>query len=365
MHVPPRDEGHETTRSPLNLATVRIALSLAALAAAPGIVKAAPPPTPVSARAPRAETPRAGVTMAWENDAFASTDRHYTNGLRIALQLPAPSSFASWAARGRRTCDVGLVVGQQMFTPEDVRSSSRVLDDRPYAGWLYAGIVLRMRGGGPWDEPDSRPVLDTFEVDVGVLGAWSAAESTQRFVHKVTGGKQSAGWKHQAREAPALQLSWLRQVRAARVHLPLALELDVTPHVGVAAGSFMCAVRAGATVRVGRGIPPDFGGMDDDALPLPIPIGEVPAPRPAFGAWLVVRGDARASFFDASLDGTPFRDDVLHVRRELLVGSLEVGVMFSFFERVLLGYTHTIRTPEFIGQGGPDMFGALTLHVAF
>lgn len=327
---------------------------------------AAPPPSPVSARAPRAEPPRAGVTLAWENDAFAATDRHYTNGLRIALQLPAPSSLASWAARGGRTCDVGLVVGQLMFTPEDLSTPTPVMDDRPYAGWLYAGIVLRVRGGGAWDEPDSRPVLDTFELDIGVLGAWSLAEATQSYVHDLTDGREPRGWKHQAREAPALQLSWLRQVRVARAQLPLSLELDFTPHVGVAAGTFLCAARGGATLRVGRGLPADFGGFDDDALPLPIPLaGSFIERRPPVGAWVVARADVRASFFDASLDGTPFRDDTMRVRREPLVASLELGVMLSFFERVMLGYTHTLRTPEFVGQGGPDMFGAVTLHVAF
>lgn len=339
---------------------------------APAMVLASPwgaagsPPTPVSARAPRATAPRSGVTLAWENDAFASTDRHYTNGVRIALQLEAPASLAAWAARGGRTCDWGVTFGQQMFTPEDISAEAPIVDDRPYAGWLYAGIVLRLRGGGAWDDPDGRPVLDTFELDVGVLGAWSLAEATQRAVHDLTDGEEPAGWKHQAREAPALQLSWLRQVRVAHVQLPLSLEMDVTPHVGVAAGTFLCAARGGATLRVGWGLPADFGGFDDDALALPLPLGErFEAPRPPVGAWLLVRGDVRGSFFDASLDGTPFRDQGQRVRREPLVASVEVGVMFSFFERVMLGYTHTLRTPEFRGQGGPDMFGGITLHVAF
>lgn len=334
------------------------------------VAAGAPPPQPVSARAPRASPPSTGVTLAWENDAFASTDRHYTNGVRLTLQLAPPASLAAWAARGRRTCDWGVVVGQQMFTPEDIEASGPVMDDRPYAGWLYAGIVLRVRGGGAWDDPGSHPVLDTFELDLGVVGAWSLAETTQEFVHDLTDGDEPAGWKHQAREAPALQLSWLRQVRAARLRLPLSLELDVTPHVGVAAGTFLCAARAGATVRLGRGLPADFGGFDDDGLPLPIPLsvsGESAfvERRPDVGAWLVARADVRASFFDASLDGTPFLDSGQRVRREPLVASIEVGIMFSFFERVTLGYTHTLRTPEFRGQGGPDMFGGLILHVAF
>jgi lipid A 3-O-deacylase len=150
------------------------------------------------------------------------------------------------------------------------------------------------------------------------------------------------------------------------MHLPLSLELEVTPHVGVAAGTFLCAARAGATVRLGRGIPADFGGFDDDALPLPIPLaGTFVERRTGLGVWLVARGDVRASLFDASLDGTPFLDSGQRVRREPLVASVEVGIMFSLYEHVTFGYTHTLRSPEFRGQGGPDMFGGLILQVAF
>lgn len=37
--------------------------------------------------------------------------------------------------------------------------------------------------------------------------------------------------------------------------------------------------------------------------------------------------------------------------------------MFSFGDRVLLGYTHTLRTREFAGGHGADSFGSLFLQV--
>ncbi len=305
------------------------------------------------------------VSLALDNDIFASTDKHYTNGVRLAVMLPPTRALRDQAAAFGRAVDWGIVLGQQIFTPEDLEASTPVEDDRPYAGWLYAGIVLRLRGGDAWSAPGGRPVLDTFELDVGAVGEWSLADATQRFVHDALGADEPAGWEHQVRAGPALQLSWLRQVRLLRAWLPLGLELDLTPHVGVAAGTVLVQARAGATLRLGWELPTDFGGFEDDVLALPLPLGPGPRDPPGIGAWVLARVDARASILDVLLENSPFEDDGHRVRREPLVGAVELGFMVSFYERVMVGYTHTIRSPEFRGQGGPDAFGSLFLQVAF
>lgn len=305
------------------------------------------------------------VGLALDNDIFAATDKHYTNGVRLGVLLPPTRALRDRAAAVGRAVDWGVVVGQQIFTPEDLEAHEPIEDDRPYAGWLYTGIVLRLRGGDPWDLPGGRPVLDTFELDIGVVGPWSLAETTQRFVHEALGGDEPGGWDHQVRQGPGLQVSWLRQVRLLRAWLPLGLELDLTPHVGAAAGTVQIQARAGATLRVGWNLPTDFGGLEDDALALPLPLGPRPRDPPGIGAWIVARVDARASLLDVLLENSPFHDDGPRVRREPLVGSVEVGFMLSFYERVMIGYTHTVRSPEFRGQGGPDAHGSVFLQVAF
>lgn len=319
----------------------------------------------VAAPASEARRWTGAVGLALENDIFAQTDRHYTNGVRMGLLLPPWRSLEERAAAVGRTADWGVVLGQQIFTPEDIETPQPIEDDRPYAGWLYAGIVLRLRGGDPWNLPGGRPVLDTFELDVGVVGPWSLADTTQRWVHEVLGGDEPGGWEHQVREWPALQLSWLRQVRLLRAWLPLGLELDLTPHVGVNAGTILVHARAGATLRLGWQLPEDFGGFEDDVLALPLPLTAEAREPPGIGAWLLVRLDARASIFDVLLENSPLQDDGPAVRREPLWASVEVGLVVSLYERVMLGYTHTIRSPEFQGQVGPDAFGSVFLQVAF
>lgn len=337
---------------------------------APLLGGCAAPPGLEGLRAVRAEAPaarRAGgaVALALDNDIFATTDRHYTNGVRLAIMLPPTRGMERGAARLGRAADWGLVFGQQIFTPEDLAAREPVPDDRPYAGWLYAGIVLRLRGGDPWNQPGGLPVLDTFELDLGAVGSWSLADATQRYVHRALNADEPGGWEHQVQQGPALQVSWLRQVRLLHARLPLGLELDVTPHAGAAVGTVLTQGRAGATLRVGRGLPHDFGGFEDEVLAMPLPLDDRPRAPPGIGAWLLARVDGRASVFDVLLENNPLRADGHGVRREPLVGSVELGLVVSFYERVLLGYTHTVRSPEFQGQRGPDAHGSLFLQVAF
>lgn len=320
---------------------------------------------PVQPQAEHARRWNGAVALALDNDVFAATDKHYTNGVRLGILLPPTRALRDHAARVGRTVDWGVVFGQQIFTPEDLEAREPIEDDRPYAGWLYTGIVLRLRGGDPWNLPGGRPLLDTFELDIGVVGPWSLADTTQRFVHDALGGDEPGGWEHQVKQGPALQVSWLRQVRLLRAWLPLGLELDLTPHVGAAAGTVLVQARAGATLRLGWNLPTDFGGLEDDALALPLPLGPGRRGPPGIGAWLLVRLDGRASLLDVLLENSPFRDEGPRVRREPLVASVEVGLMVSVYERVMFGYTHTIRSPEFRGQGGPDAHGSVFLQVAF
>ena len=87
------------------------------------------------------------ISLRLENDAVARADRHYTQG-----------SFLSYLARdnaGPRWIGVlgdnlptfgykveatkwGFGAAQEIYTPEDLEAPELQVDDRPYAGWLFA-----------------------------------------------------------------------------------------------------------------------------------------------------------------------------------------------------------------------------------
>lgn len=186
-------------------------------------------------------------------------------------------------------------------------------------------------------------------------------------VHRLTDSAPPRGWSAHICEGVGAQLGWLRQVRLLRVRdLPLGVELDLTPHLALTIGNVLSAARVGATARLGWGLTGDFGGLEDDALALPLAPLDAPRARShPFGVWLVGRVDVRGVAFDVTLEGSPFDAVGPLVRREPLVASAEAGVVIAIGQRVLLGYTHTFRTREFEDQRAPDAFGALFFQLAF
>ena len=71
------------------------------------------------------------LTLTWENDLFAGTDRHYTNGVDVALAGES-SAGLKWVVGG----------GQQIYTPRDTRLVGATRDERPYAGFAYVRLGL-------------------------------------------------------------------------------------------------------------------------------------------------------------------------------------------------------------------------------
>ena len=137
-----------------------------------------------------------------ENDIFGEgTDEHYSHGSRLSYltdDLPADSwqrRIADWlpfAQRGQEA-RASFALGQSIFTPVDLSNPNLILNDRPYAGWLYAsyGFVLGPRRSETLSRLASTKIdrLDTFEISLGVVGPASQAEEVQKFIHKLIGAE--------------------------------------------------------------------------------------------------------------------------------------------------------------------------------
>ena len=61
---------------------------------------------------------------------------------------------------------VSFVLGQNIFTPEDIRATKLISDDRPYAGWLYLGLGLVTER----KTKKNVEAVDNFEIDIGMVG---------------------------------------------------------------------------------------------------------------------------------------------------------------------------------------------------
>jgi hypothetical protein len=330
--------------------------SLASIAAATGLAIAAPA---AAQTLPPPDT-RSVISLTGENDSFArNTDRYYTNGLRLGYvapegALPAPFAFVDQAMAhvfGQAQSRWGFAIGQNMYTPRDLRRSNPDPLDRPYAGYLYGEFTLDRR---------TSTYIDHYSLQIGMTGPSSLARDAQNTTHVILGNRQAQGWHYQLRGEAEFNLAWQRVGRMPVADLGGGLSIDAQPSVGLAAGSVAIYAQAGLRFRFGQGLERDFGParISPAAFDTPAPIGE------GWG-WYVFAGvGGRGVARDLFLDGNAFRSSPRSVTHTPTVGDAEFGAAV-FWRNVRLSFTQDWRTKEFTHQPKGFRFGSFNLSVAF
>jgi len=299
------------------------------------------------------------LSFSFENDVFASTDRHYTSGVRFSF-MTQPADDPGWVRNAanwlpfvdpQSAVRFEYAVGQSIYTPHDIKLRYPDPDDRPYAGWLYTTIGLVAETGS---------TLDQFQIGLGVVGPWSLAEQTQTLVHEVTGATRPEGWGDQLHNEPTVQIFYQRSWRAFASGQLFGFEIDATPHVGGALGNALTYANAGFTIRLGYELPQDFG---PPRLAPVLAGSSFFRPQERFGWYLFAGVDGRAVARNIFLDGNTFRDSP-SVDKYPLVGDLQFGAAIVI-GGTRIAYTHVFRTKEFETQDKRDSYGALTVSVRF
>lgn len=299
-------------------------------------------------------------SFVWENDYFASTDRNYTNGVRLSylsglMQPEGVSRFiasdilgAGERARIRR----GFAIGQSIYTPADTAATAPLPDQHPYAGWLYGEysvVILE----------DRRVEQLTFQG--GVVGPAAQGQWVQNNWHRLIGGEPVNGWDNQIDNEPGFILSYDRQFRALHQFGDTAFGADVTPSVGFSLGNVDTSARGGLMLRVGTNLRNDYG----PARVRPALAGAgFFTPANDFSWHLFAGVGASAVAHNIFLDGSLFRDDDPSVDKKMFVGVMQAGAALQF-RRFQLAYTYVVQTREFETQDDAQRFGAVTLSVKF
>lgn len=288
------------------------------------------------------------ISLVLENDAIASRDRHYTQGSFLSY-LSADDALPRWAAAivdifprfgyeiGARKWGFGM--GQEIYTPEDLRASTLQLNDRPYAGWLFGRFTLQRRGAisRQW------AVLENFHFDLGVIGPESQAEDTQKVWH----GDDPKGWQHQLKTEAAVALRYERRFQYA-VTADSGWGIRLIPHLGGTAGTMAAFLNGGGTARAGYNIPNEFATT---------------AREHGWGAYFMAGVDGRFVLHNIFLDGNTWRESH-RVNRRPLVGDVYVGLAIALRD-VEISFRHVFRSREFDDQKSRDSFGSVALTVKF
>lgn len=308
---------------------------------------------------PRAQDDRGIATIAWENDRWASSDQHYTNGMRLSYLSPeagiptwldkGAGSLPFFARDGRKRYSFG--VGHSMYTPENIRVKPLQVNDRPYAGWLYGTMGVTS---------DTGYRLDNLELSVGIVGESARADNIQEVIHDWTDSDDPEGWGNQLKDEPAVMLSYERKWRGLYEFSPFGVGMDLTPHLGGSVGNVFTQAVTGATVRLGFDLPADYG---PPRIRPSLPGSDFFVPTQQLGGYLFAGVEGRAVAHNIFLDGNTFKESH-SVDKEPLVGSVQMGFAVTY-QSVRFGYTHVFMTKEFEEQEESDQFGALTMSMRF
>jgi len=314
-------------------------------------------------------------TFRFENDLFGNTDRNYTNGVKLSWISPDLTRFRDseqlpdWAKKYISNLpfsgvenlqrNIAFSIGQNMYTPEDIKDRNLIKNDRPYAGWLYGAVAFHNK--------DYRH-LDTIEVQAGLIGPWSLAEETQDFVHDIRGIDKANGWDNQIKNEPGLNLIYEHKDRVIQPNSLTGFGFDAITHYGGALGNIFTYANAGVEMRLGWNLPTDFGTS------LIRPGGDTNAPADTkdpryqetghgFSLHTFAAVTGRVVLRDIFLDGNTFRDSH-SVDREWLVGDVVLGVSM-IFENFKISYAQVLRSKEFEEQKTGNNFGSITLSYTY
>jgi lipid A 3-O-deacylase len=320
------------------------------------------------------------VTLTEENDSIVfPTDRYYTQGFEFAYLGPDVAGDSAFVAPFSGLASIGMfgtpesagesegesagevsrryqvIFGQSIFTPTDTDAEDPDPDDRPYAGWSYAGIG--------WVQDTDRRRLDNLELLVGIVGPAAQARPAQNDWHQFIGVADAEGWDRQIHNEPGLMLSYERKYRLIQ---PLVggFAVDAIPEAGVTLGNVMTYGEIGTMLRFGRNLEADYGPNRIRPSLSGTSYFNADYLEDPFGFYIYVGGQGRAVAQNIFLDGNTFRDS-RSVDKEVLVGDITGGVALFWSNAVKLDAGFTYRTQEFEGQDDAAKFANINLTVGF
>lgn len=298
------------------------------------------------------------ITVKHENDGLASSDDgHFTSGFEANWAFkPSPESWTQRLATSLPNSLIGQAdtvafrLVHQIYTPDDIRRSELIEDDRPYAGLVYGGLSLYEDiPMGSWQQATD------LHVDIGLVGPSSLADSVQREVHRITNSDRPNGWDNQLGDEPLLNVTMRRQWWH---NVPLAgKRFAHGPSLSVALGNLNTYASAGYSVRWGD----DASGIPT-LTPNPGNRGRMTSTT-GWQWYLFANVEGYYVAHNLTLDGNVFSSSHSVDSKEW-VGEASAGLALAW-DQWQVTYAAVERTREFDGQERQDKYGAVTLSRSF
>ncbi len=207
------------------------------------------------------------LSFVFENDLFAGTDQHYTNGVRLgwlndalpqqdlnnsiytALCYQVVNALPLINLQANKNYSSGFSIYQMMFTPKDITTTEPNYQDLPYAGHLMFSFYLFEHDEEEYDE---------YKLQLGIVGPPSGAESVQKLIHKLTNSTAPQGWSTQLGTQLTLGIAYDHGARIWQRELWYGLSSDIVSGYGLQLGNFYTGATMRGVWRIGSNYPHNF-----------------------------------------------------------------------------------------------------------
>ena len=290
------------------------------------------------------------LTIRTDNDLLGGTDERYTAGIEFDF------AYEPWSKPDDLSVYHNtLAFGQMIFSPESVKETELVVNDRPYAGWTY------LRYGRHRSRAN---FTNSWQLTLGMVGPSSYGEDVQRAVHGLIGETVPLGWDNQLSDEFGYALEHSRQSVLFRRNLGGERSVQVAEIIRFSLGNIDTSLSEGFQIRLGKNM---IGAPTQDRMGSPVGFVDERAPfadapkslKPQRFYWLE---GAKSTYVARNLFLDGITNNQSHqVDKHPFVHQVEAGFAYSksgFKFSLVMVY----RSEEFREQVGGQTFGALSFN---
>ncbi|RZM10461.1 MAG: lipid A deacylase LpxR family protein [Pedobacter sp.] len=284
-----------------------------------------------------------------DNDSYLAqgSDMYYTNGLFIHFRHATKQENLKENLE-KKIFEISL--GQKIYNPRSGYSPNPDRQDRPFAGYLYAGAALS------WYS--RKEGILKMAVELGTTGPNSLAQAGQELLHNTIGFYELAGWEYQIKNEASINLSaqYTKLISRAEDNT-----VDVSFEGYANAGTTFNAAGAGFLFRIGR-INQLFNSGATNSVISNQQKTKSLMPRELF---FYTRPQLNYIIYDATAQGSMFNNDSpVTYGIQPIVFEQKLGLNYSS-PRFTFDFGVYLRTKEVRSKAPGHQFGSISLYYRF
>lgn len=156
-----------------------------------------------------------------ENDKLVMVDKYYTSGLFFTYKKDLQNAFIFKKTENNKL-QLNITLGNETYTPTNLRSSNSVDFDRPYAGWLFLKTELAKI-------KENSALL--ISVETGITGEEALSGKLQTWLHNALNINDNPTW-HQEIEHKFLVNIKAKYILSKTIDKSNAFTYTIEPALG-------------------------------------------------------------------------------------------------------------------------------------